>query len=1731
MNRHELIGWVAAAYLRDELGDDSDSSGVARFLIDGLSIPQTAAVAGAVLANPALDRRVSVKLPESLFADMGLPPEALTRSPATWFRDAECDKAAFLVTNVGEGGEDQSLQDMSRLGGAELLERLAAWVDAVDDGLGLDAEGRVIFERALGGLAQLRSTSLDRFAGYVLRVRHAIEVDGHPLIEAFGAALPALHLPNDRTAFRSIKDKALRHVSAWQREFNGLMRRRRGLLLKETPTQIILNEDDLRAAFAKTREAIPESNHATIERFIGTHPGWNEAAAELAECEWEQIKPLFEGLAREKFNIGNETRKFYDEGEPGLLSADEDEYLRHLLIRNPTESRPEDVEFHDDHRDELRADRKLKSAWDKLIYGRARETTDFLAGIAAAMETFLNQPGTRRTLRIRCDRATKRDLKGLNVDAGEYFALRYAGLQRLLGANVALDLGPLIEFPQLVESWKQAKTKGVPNRSTAKAALQLKFQLDFETETASGSVQTSSTQLVWRYEPNVISSQFVDDWTRLEAHPMTIGRTSREPAVAGRRAGAIDLRDVRTLVPAYDRDRGSLLPAYRKERDLALFWPIRLQENVLAGLVAASAAEEIATAFETFSKAYVDAVQGFRTSGSGSQANRTQAKTYGDLLNIIVHLAPGDRNREALLRPLLELGTTAVDDGDPAAIVAPWHPLRLAAMWRKAHLVSSTIRIALTGGDDQVGDTRLFFRDLASDLEHPLYPEVIVSWIGRKAELLSLVDTKGDYSLHEAPVASGAISADVNDDPTAGSECVLDLVRRYLALHPHERANMSVVLFNCDSARLPQHVVQGLGGIHDDAEDVRCQVLLRHIDSTRLRELYRSILTAEEDAGANTYSASEATQDFMARLRISVIADEAPPPDPRDGRPYDIVFSQDVISRHAILEWHAESARPAELEDLLPARWSRRRPASADDLKSVVYLCCPVQCHEGWAFLSAGTTFLKGDFREDGDRRLLPTRQLDFHDPQTARIFSETHDLGAWVVNYDELLDRRQLQNQKVRVIRYKQSATQGRNVVISSLAPLGLLRAMVRSRLDDMNLGLDEAGMSRLAHKLIEAANDVSGDIVLRAAKRGEAASELIGVVLSRYLARHEMEPSALVGWYFLDDYAAWLGAREETQADILALSPRERSDGRLELTIVVTEAKYVGSTILPAKRKESEKQLRDTVKRIREALLGEGNRLDRDSWLSRLGDLVLDGIQIPAASPVNLSEWRRAIREGQCDVRIKGYSHIFVPTPGDGPNPTYISAIPGVEDCQQEVYGRAELKTLLLAFAVDRDPTGIRHAAGAPPATTNYWTMPESSAETVLEAETPEPPFATGAAIEDNSVGAISELPAGVADQAEPDAIRAIVLANLREEEEDVAWLTTVAASTRAALQQLSLQAKSVGQTLTPNSAILRFAGSANLTVEQVMRKRSELLTTFGLNVISVRPEPGTVAIAIARPKRRIVTIEQVWDRWKPQRGDHGNQDIVIGLKEEDNSLLTFSPGALHAPHTLIAGSTGSGKSVLMQTILLGLAVTNTPQQARIVLIDPKQGVDYFAFDTLPHLDGGVIDTQDGAIERLEALVGEMERRYKLFRSVRAANITVYNAKVTEAERLPTYWVVHDEFAEWMLTEEYRISVTATVGRLGVMARAAGIYLIFAAQRPEASVMPMQLRSQLGNRLILRVDSEGTSEIALGEKGAERLLGRGHLLARLEGEQDLIYSQVPFASSDFIESIVDHLAETYRA
>ena len=1750
MNVSELVGAITKSILIEELSADADEAaqGTSRFLLD-FTADHTAAIARAVLADSYLHPKVEIKLSASHAGCHGLPREILTDDPVTYFRNATCLKDALLLAG-GEHSEEASFHEISRLSPAELLDRIDLWILTVSDGLDLSEDHCRWWERALTGLRDLRMVSLDQFATYVPGTRQAIEAEGHPMLFALGAALPALRLPRDSYYFNVVKEKQRTWPSVWRKHFTAAQHRRGCFLLKQRPTQLFLTEDELIAAFNRVRDSIPGVHHQVIEEFISAPGGWNNKAAGLAKCEWEDIKSLFDGLQREKFNLRQATIDFYDEREPDLLSDEDKEYLQFFVKR---EAEEEDSNFFEAHRNELKEDRKLKAAWDRFIFGRPIENVDLLAGVAAAMQPLLNRvpDGGNRKLRIRCDRATKRELRELNAQAGLYFAHRYAGLRRLFSSRVTWEVGDLFEFPKLVEGWS-VKGRRSLNRSVAKAALQLKFTLELETETDTGDIQTCSAQLVWQYEPNSAASQFADDWERLAQHPFLVCRAAREFAGAKAMAKTVDLSDVKTFVPAFDRDRGSFIPVYKPDRDIAREWRNNLSDCQDGGMLPPDTVDRLECRFYTFEDTYARAIAEFAEKGAGNTVNLEQLEAYAALLEAIVSLAKGDRNRDLLLKPILQIGTATVAGGAPAAIVTPWHPLRLAAMWRKATLVSELTNRFLSA-QEVAGDTHLFFKDLERDLSHPLYPEIAVIWIEASPQLLSLSDVVQDYSLHEPPVLASEGGDETNDSPVEGSACVLDLVRRYLTLHPHERANMSVVLFNCDSGRLPQAVVEKIGTLHEDDDEIRCQVLLRHIDAERLRDVYRSILGS--DTTADAYSPSEATQDFMAKLRISVIADQAPPPDPQDGCPYGIVFSQDVISRYAHIEWYQEAADPADFRTLLPSRWSRRRPAAADDLKSAVFLCCPVQSTEGWSYLTAVATLFRGDWDEDRQRRLLPVRQLDFRDSRTARIFGETHNLGNWVVNFDELLDRRQLLNQDVRVIRYKQFATQGRNLIISSRAPLGLLRSMVLHRLRVLGLDLPDDGLRSLADLLIDDANDVSGDIVLRAAKRGQSASELIGVVLSRHLVREKLGRDRHCGWYFLDDYAAWIGQREEQLADILAISPQETAEAVLRVNLVVTEAKYIELESLVAKRKESQKQLRDTVRRLNDAIFGHPDRFERESWLARLSDLVLDGIRLPAASGIDLGKWRRAIREGRCEFDIRGYSHVFVPTASDGADCTDVSEIPETPNAFQETYGRPALKQLLQAYWQTQDTREQRRQAGA-----GYlaqgpdWKRPESSAPDMPFETQPTCPPAEPTASPATSEVAPADAPTSAesysqaASKHPPDVqpdrsteVNGWAYAGIAQllstssqkinKTDQREWLTLLATETKRALQQIQLQAKLLYSALTPNSALLKFAGSANMTVDQVLRRRSELLTTFGLNVISVRPEPGAVVLAVERPEREVVSAVELWSHWRPGAAEWGNQDILIGVCENDGNQLFLSPSRKHAPHTLIAGSTGSGKSVLMQNIILGVAATNTPEQARILLIDPKQGVDYFAFEDLPHLDGGIIDDQETASRRLSALVVEMDRRYVHFKEARVPNLAAYNAKVAIDQRLPAIWLIHDEFAEWMLVEEYKQSVASVVQRLGVKARAAGIYLVFAAQRPDALVMPMQLRANLGNRLILRVDSEGTSEIALGDKGAERLLGKGHLLAKLEGERELCFAQVPFVDPAFADALVAAVCEALGA
>ena len=238
------------------------------------------------------------------------------------------------------------------------------------------------------------------------------------------------------------------------------------------------------------------------------------------------------------------------------------------------------------------------------------------------------------------------------------------------------------------------------------------------------------------------------------------------------------------------------------------------------------------------------------------------------------------------------------------------------------------------------------------------------------------------------------------------------------------------------------------------------------------------------------------------------------------------------------------------------------------------------------------------------------------------------------------------------------------------------------------------------MADRFISDANDVSGDIVLRAAQRGKSASELMGLVLSRYLVRHELGLDHYIGWYFLDDYADWLGQQEEQIADLLAMSPMTAPDGSMHLVAVVTEAKYIDATNLATKRRESHKQLRDTLRRVAGAVMETPARLDCAVWLARLSDLLVDGVMFPASATLDLTAWRRAVRERQCTIELRGYSHVFVSGPVDASDCTARTRLPEADstlcEAYQEVFGRDRVRELVLCYYRQGDPTRIRWDRG---------------------------------------------------------------------------------------------------------------------------------------------------------------------------------------------------------------------------------------------------------------------------------------------------------------------------------------------------------------------------------------------------------------------------------------------------
>lgn len=1794
-----IIGRVGAEILAKRLANPAQAGdSVALFRLDKLSPSQIAAVARSVLGKPDLVARIDLMIPEALVVGQGLPQEILIQQNAGYVRNnAETEKEAILTASGSEHNLADTLAHVTPIGAKEMRSEAQPWVDAAlqTGGLSPVPEDRVVFQAAIGGLLSATEPSLVQLGEFCAEIVEAISTRGLPIRDAIGYALPRAALPRDSGYFSNAKTFGSAR-GPWQKAFLKLLTQRAPLLRKLRQNGQPLDTEELVERIEANAAEIAEGARQALVAFAAAPMGDLDTAADLAQFEWEAdgVFLAFDKPKEKQQGLAETTLRFFDNDcdEENALGPDARKLLEDLKSRERrAEFTAEDEEFFASHRRFLERDSKLLSRWEKALFGKPIECNDFFDGFARVVNNLhagLEDVDGERFLRFTVNKGRTEWRERFNHDAGCFFSAMYRGLRDLMGAKIdwkvtrmtAADLpDPLFDFERFIAKERQIaesrnkKVKAVT--SLSRQALQIKF--DVELLKVAGGVESkiSKTQLVWSYKPTSIGLSLVADMRRL-LEKGAVGCTEVPRRLVSKKGGVqnVSLLDTGTLEATYSTDAGSLVPAANKLRSLRAEIKSQIKALFEEGRLTQPQRDEVRSAWDAFESDYIKAMEDFVFTGLHGEAVMRQAESFGALLNTLMAHARGDVCRSRLVSEVLSVGTVRVVGDNPSLIIPPWHPERMKALAVKSRRVAGFATHLLSSGSILYGDREIFMRELTDELAHPFYPEIAVLNKGGSPKLVSESSTVNGYSLLEAPVR-GVEDAMTDVDPAAAAKQARELLLRYVGLQPHEASNLSVVLYNADAAELPLATIRELSSIQEHEEGrFQCTVSVRHADQAKLRSVYGELVNKAGD-DPDLPVVSETSDNFISKLRIAVSPISSTPSESAQGfKAFDVAFLHDVIARSAKDEWLPvawTNERPS-LEHA-PSRWSYRSVSGEDELKSTTFLTCPWQTASGWAYVTAVAAVCN---QTDAipDKRFLPARRISLQSEDLAALIKDAHGLAEWVATYDELLDKRQLQHNNITVVRYRRGSTNGRNMIVSSTSELRLLGVLVRRRLNELNLPLTADEIASAAERAKRDALSVSGDIVLRAAKRGVSAGEMIGLVLSRHLLAEEFKVQAsggqaLTAYYLLDDYASWLSQPESRIADILAINAEEK-DEDIRVTISVVESKYVAADGLAQAKRSSKDQLLQTLGKFREALFGDPGRLDRDVWLARLADMLIDA-DIPPGMTGLMERARAKLREGSVELSLRGYSQVFVHTSEAGAGSASAQELLQEENgvrAWQEVFDREDLRKLVAAYAQKRASLQTRAGLGPhepwsghsfkTPAPRVPWLAAmgqlaigaaEFSAEVPVEDAnapahanaTEQEPTAPAPSLAEASAAApaSAKQPSNAATPSLDSALAGLIASKFaggaQSDAEREAWAQEVTKKLKAALNGYGLQAAILGTRLTPNGCLVRLAGSDRLRVEDIENKRTQLLTTHAISLVTVQPKPGEIVVTVAGAKRQAVSLWELWARRELNRNVAGiNTSFLLGLQEINGALLYLNLGAefgglsSHEPHSLVAGATGSGKSVLIQALLLDIAATNSKEQAQIILIDPKMGVDYAPLADLPHMRDEIVTTKEKAGEVLEALVQEMEDRYRAFAKARARDLPTYNSKVSAAERLPMVFLVHDEFADWMLDDAYKGAVGAAVQRLGVKARAAGIHLIFAAQRPDKDVMPMQLRENLGNRLILKVSSEATSKIALDRSGAELLLGRGHLAAKLNGEQGLVFAQAPYLSDDEIVEAVEAIAKS---
>ncbi|MCD0174453.1 DNA translocase FtsK [Deinococcus sp. 14RED07] len=1639
-----------------------------------------------LLGDKLSDRQLLVRTTGHIHGFDGYAMEA-EKSP-TWYRNNVPPTHALVLISNTITSDAQSLKDLFTVDEATLAQPnlgLPHLLTAAFQTFTLTPDARKELMAFVARLNRIRKPQVRSLAAFFDALN--TELTAQPGLTIRGAI--GLHLP-ELGLFRCA-DLATTNAQRSDRllQANITVAALGGELLEPARLDTYLNSVQKHEALFEdegARGLTPQVKAALLRRFLtGVLSG--DDLRSVLQLDWRDVEPVLykptQTTAKAKRQaLGLEVKAHTQTALPGdlTLSGDAQEALDDLL--KGTEPAPEHVQALVNELGSL-LPKRVGAALARLARPARVEGHDFVLDVLRALISMLHPrpegaQGQAAQVTVTADEPTGPH----SAQAAEAFLILYGGLSSLL-AHITWAFDALRHVPEDLE------TTGVSS-------------LRFRIEVMAGPVK-DSTELLWHFDPNGFQGAAVEHLrTAVRGGPAVIPVLTAAHSVSPTH---IDLQRPHESLGAY----------HTSPQDLRA-----LLTGPLPSWVGAAVSQQLLTEHAKLEAAWDTYVRSALSGGLLSASTSGLLDTYDSWMRSFLE---GVRQPNGLrhVMPLIARAWTITGLNDDSWAVVPFiHPFKLH-WWQERHrALSAVIGRILTGSDTpDIIDEPRFLQGLDGIFGSSGAPGIVgLKLPSQHARYLAPAHAEGGYELF-VPIKHEEENAGTSDARTHAAYAAKEMARvieDYIETYPFVLDGLEVYLVECRNVALPGLLADHLVRVAERRKwKLKCTIVAHSPNegAALYRDVQRWVREHEE---ALMRRADAYFPDLTLRV-VEVPFHELM----QNVSETDIAILADVIgTRGQEVQDAIVEGRTIPLEGLLTHAAQGHEPHQAGHQDRSVPLTAKALPQVAHRHLLVQYAAYKG---QDVTRRMAKDDTVQFSLnvslDQWRTELNALHETFNWIICYDTVVDRYLLESNfpdAVQVIRYSMGIGPDRAHKLTVSSSRKVQRSVTRrlsANLTSLIPTLPSTVARDVAQALVDAAKEVSGDIVLRAAGPGAYLNEILGMVTAKATVEgtEVNTPGVLRTWLYLDDFPHWFKGKIP---DLLRLSLRTDDAGHLQVDALVVETKCIEDASFDREAQDAQLQVRAGATRLARVWAPGSRHLDAPYWYDQLAQALAGTMRIEFDDLAVWNDAVEALTRGAFTLHVRGETHVYCHN-GMGSltgrthateDFTAADPIDGTIPMTAHHYARPGFLNRLRRLAE-------HHHVGVTEAT---WRLADEQVQDTVELKTSDFDGSSGEGVAVPGLD-VTQLLDETRTEPEPASDDQTVTPQDGHDPALHNWLTLKAQQMDRLLRQygfslfpIRVEDADVGATIVRFKVRLHPGQELSKLQRQAENLARDLASPSIPFIDNVLGSPF-VGIDIAREIPTSIPLLP----WLQELSvaQPGALPVILGQtpdgRKVEEDLSEF-------PHLLVAGATNSGKSVFLRNLVLCLIATYGPNDLKLLIVDPKQ-TDFSFFETLPHLIGGkVITSQEEARDRLLALVKEeMPRRQQVMRG-RSLKIKDFNARYP-AEALPPVVAIIDEYAQLLsiMGKKDRDAFERDLMSLAAVARATGIHLIIATQRPSADVVTGTLKANLPARIAFKVAAGVDSRIVLDTSGAENLLGRGDMLYR-KSSGEVIRLQAPYLSEE---------------